>query len=205
MKRFWTAVEVDFLIENYPHKSTEFIAKQLSRTVCQVYNKAYGLGLKKTEQYMNELLSIEAERLKNYGKKTRFKKGNKSWNEGTKGVMKANSGSFKNGHIPATIKPVGSRRIDKDGHFVEKQPDGSWIKIQYVIWEKVNGKVPDGYVLRFKDGNPKNLHIDNLQVITKAENMKLNGIARLPKELRRTIYLIRRLNKIINEKQNSRP
>ena len=41
-------------------------------------------------------------------------------------------------------------------------------------WEKHNGKVPDGCMISFKDGNHYNCSIENLMCITMTENAILN-------------------------------
>lgn len=56
------------------------------------------------------------------GEKTQFKKGSTPWNTGTKGVMKANSGSFK----PAKVGTIVKKKLN--GYFYDyiKRPDGTW-------------------------------------------------------------------------------
>ena len=41
-------------------------------------------------------------------------------------------------------------------------------------WEKHNGKVPQGRMIIFKDGNHYNCNIENLICITRAENAIMN-------------------------------
>jgi HNH endonuclease/AP2 domain len=41
-----------------------------------------------------------------------------------------------------------------------------------VIWEHVNGRVPDGFEIDHIDGNPSNNSILNLRLLTHAENMQ---------------------------------
>lgn len=49
-----------------------------------------------------------------------------------------------------------------------------WVSRARVNWEKVNGKLPEGYVLKFKDGNPRNDRVENLMPITRAELVIFN-------------------------------
>ena len=42
------------------------------------------------------------------------------------------------------------------------------------IWEESNGKIPAGMNLIFKDNNPLNVKLDNLMLVTRAENMIIN-------------------------------
>lgn len=48
-----------------------------------------------------------------------------------------------------------------------------------LIWEKANGKVPDGYLIIHKDKNKNNNNLDNLAMITRREygTMNLNNLA----------------------------
>lgn len=43
------------------------------------------------------------------------------------------------------------------------------------VWEKENGKLPDGYRLIHLDGDPQNCNIDNLLAVSDAENLRLNN------------------------------
>jgi hypothetical protein len=42
-----------------------------------------------------------------------------------------------------------------------------------VLWEKKNGKVPEGYVLTFLDGDKSNITLDNLALISMAESLEI--------------------------------
>jgi hypothetical protein len=53
--------------------------------------------------------------------------------------------------------------------------ESNWVEEQILNWEKVNGPVPDGMVLRCIDGNPINTEPDNWELITKAENLERNS------------------------------
>ena len=54
-----------------------------------------------------------------------------------------------------------------------------WIELHRYNWEKKYGKAPKGYCIWFKDGNSLNPIISNLELITRAENIKRNK----PKDL----------------------
>lgn len=58
----------------------------------------------------------------------RFKKGQKSWNEGTKGVMKANSGSFKKGRIAGNKKVWIEKSCLKCGKHFSVKPSLERVK-----------------------------------------------------------------------------
>lgn len=72
-----------------------------------------------------------------------------------------------------------------------------------LIWEKHNGKISKGNNIQFKDGNRLNCKIDNLYMISRAEQVsKENTIHRYPGELKRAIRLTNKLNKQIKENES---
>ena len=54
-----------------------------------------------------------------------------------------------------------------------KDPNRWKLKHRY-IWEKENGKIPKGMLLIFKDNNKLNIDLDNLMLISRAENAVIN-------------------------------
>ena len=118
--------------------------------------------------------------------------------------MGPNRTSFKKGNVPANIKPLGHERIDaKDGYI--------WIKVaeedpytgfptryklkHYHIWEQENGPVPDGFILRFIDGDKTKIELDNLMLVSMAVNLRLNkhGYNDAPDELKPSILAMAKL------------
>lgn len=97
-------------------------------------------------------------------------------NKGTKGLSRLNKTSFKKGNIPDNIREVGSERITKDGYIEIKvaEPNKWSLKHRY-IYEKHFGKIPKGKIIVFLDRNTQNLSIDNLECITKYENLIMNN------------------------------
>jgi len=135
------------------------------------------------------------------GRTGHFKKDHKPWNTGTKGLVKPNSGNFKKGGIPANLKPVGHERIcKKDGYILIKVKEvnpwtgiNNWYRHKHVVvWEKVNGPIPDGHCLLFLDSNKLNCKLENLTLITRAQNLYLNqhGYKDLPAELRASMIAL---------------
>lgn len=49
-----------------------------------------------------------------------------------------------------------------------REPDGSQKRTTYAhwLWEINHGSIPDGYICRWKDGNPKNVVIENVELIS---------------------------------------
>ena len=197
-KRIWTDKEAKKLTALYPVTSHPKLMKIFKRSSASIYGKAELLGLSKDPAYMAELKKVFVANLVEGGKKTRFGK-TESWNKGTKGIMKANSGTFKKGRLPHNTRQHGEESFDKDNHILVKIGHNHWVKKHFLLWESVNGKVPKGMVLRFKNGNPHDIRIDNLQVITKAENMQKNVVHHYPAELKQTIKLVNKLKKTIKD------
>ena len=177
---------VDFILENHkgsgPKKMSDLLNAAFGRTYTKSQIKAY---------YGNHGLTS--------GNDGRFRKGNVPPNKNKKGVYAPGSekGWFKKGDIPKNHRPVGSERVDTDGYTLVKTKEPNvWTLKHKVIWEKVNGKVPTGHKLLFKDGDSKNITLENLILITDYEMLVLNRrklIFRDP-ELTKTGVLIARLD-----------
>ena len=110
---------------------------------------------------------------------TRFKKGTVPPNKGKKmsaeQYAKSSRTMFKKGGIPQNYRPVGSERVNVDGYIEIKIADPSkWELKHRFVWEESNGKIPAGMNLIFKDNNPLNIKLDNLMLVTRAENMIIN-------------------------------
>ena len=206
MKRKWTEGEMRILRELYPHTRTDELCIILNRSASSIYGQAYAHRIKKTQEFINYLLSLEADRLRKSGAATRYKKGNDTWNKGKKGFMGANATSFKKGQKPHNTKEVGSTRIDgKDKFLLVKVADKVWIRKEILIWEEVYGKVPKGCVVRVKDARQNKYDINNLMLISRGQNMKLNTMHRYPEELKKTMRALQKLKRTIKKngkKQN---
>jgi hypothetical protein len=201
-----TPKQGQYLIDAFPNTDTKIIAKKLNLTPSQVYNRAYCLGLKKDKQYMADLLLREAEKLKVSGAKWRFKKGHVSANKGQKMSTdlyeKVKPTMFKKGHSPHNEKYDGHEVYTKDGYIKVRISKGNYQLKHRVVWEQHNGKLPKGMIIVFKDKNKLNCTIENLELISMAENMRRNTIHRYPEEIISTIKTLTKLKKQINEKQN---
>jgi hypothetical protein len=200
MKRKWTEGEMRILRELYPHTRTDELCNILNRSASSIYGQAYTHGIKKTQEFIDYLLSLEADRLRKYGAATRYKKGNDTWNKGKKGFMGPNATSFKKGQKPHNTREVGSTRIDgKDMFLLVKVADKKWIRKEILIWEEVHGKIPKGSILRVINPLLNKYDINNLMLISKEEHMKLNTVHRFPEELKKTIRALTKLKKTIRK------
>jgi hypothetical protein len=186
----YTAEQLDYLETNKVLMRKELTEK---------FNANFGTSL-----LLTAISSMCKRKGWNTGRTGTFENGTKPWNDGKIGVLKGNKTSFKKGHIPRNLKPLGHERIcPKDGHILIKvaEPNpytGAKTRYRpkhYVLWEKEHGKVPKGHILRFLDGNNKNYFVSNLACVTKAVNLRMNknAVNELPAELMPTGKLISEL------------
>lgn len=110
-----------------------------------------------------------------------FPKGLVPWNKGKKGSMspeqyeKCKATMFKKGQVPQNHKPVGSERIDREGYVLIKVAEpNKWRPKHRVLWEKVNGPIPEKHRLIFADGNRQNIALDNLILVSYAQSFIMN-------------------------------
>ena len=86
---------------------------------------------------------------------------------------------FKKNQIPHNKKETGYEFVDKKtGYTYIKTSNSGWMLKHRFIWERHNGRVPDGYSVVFLDQDKNNFDIDNLVSIEDrdklvAKNMKL--------------------------------
>lgn len=179
----------------FNEKQVEWIKaayKEMScREMAEAFNERFNTDFK-----VSQFRSFVSNHKITSGRKGHFTKGNKSWNKGTKGLMKPNSGSFAKGNKAHNKKPVGSERITRDGFIEVKVAEPkSWELKHRIIWEAEHGKIPGGHAIRFTDSNPLNCKLDNLFIATQSENLQLNrlGYSDQPDDLKESTLLIAKI------------
>jgi len=203
--------EIEYIKAHYANERTENIAKHLDRTVKCIYRKADAMQLKKSAEFLH---SPECGRLyKGHNRRDmhQFKKGQIPHNKGKKMpdavYEKAKATMFKKGQKPHNTKQDGCLSIRKDKSGVEyvyiRISESVWQPLHRVVWEKENGKIPEKYNLVFKDGNQNHIELSNLELLSNAESLQRNSIARFPKELKSIIYLTRKLERTIKNILNN--
>ncbi len=195
----FTPLEDQVIRDNYLQTPIKALGLKMGRSFTGITSRLRSLGL---------VIPIE---IVNHRKQLgRFKKGCVSRNKGMKqsdymsaeAIAKTAKTRFKKGDKPYNTK-------ERDGIIVTRYLRGvpyklirvsinNWQHLSRVIWEKKYGKIPKGMILRFKDGNTLNVALKNLEIMTMKKNMQLNTIARYPKEVIRSIHLLSKLNKKIN-------
>lgn len=95
----------------------------------------------------------------------KLKKGEKTWNYG------------KSGYATKRRAKIGDENINSSGYKVIKVDNSrhGWQPVHVLVWEKANGKVPDGYCLKFIDNDKLNCRLENLMLISKSVMPRLNS------------------------------
>lgn len=203
----WTKAEDQYLIDNYgkPDVFCLEMARTLKRTTIAVYMRAKQLGLKAPKERREEGARRAAQTPGT--KSVRFKKGCVPANKGKKMPKELYERNkkyfFQQGHCPHNYVPVGTEITDYRGYLKVKVADPDvWRFRHRMIWEEANGPVPDGYMIRFKNGNKKDCRLENLELVTAsyfvtgANNFhrlypgELGNIVRLKAKIKREIQKI---------------
>lgn len=195
-RRFWTAAEDLVLREAYPHLATALVAGALARSVSAIYGRAQGMGLEKSPAYLASPAACRLRRGDNVGRATRFPKGHVPANKGLRrpgyapGRMAETQfkpGS-RHGTAAARYQPIGAERVSKDGYLERKVHDGlpmqsRWRAVHLLVWEAAHGPVPRGHAISFRNGDRRDIRLDNLACIPRAELMRRNTLHRYPSAL----------------------
>jgi len=145
--------------------------------------------------------------------KGQFKTGGTPWNKGKPypSTGRTKDTQFKTGEVRGKaaqlLQPIGAERITKDGYLQVKvrndvHSSKRWKAVHLILWEQHNGKVPDGHIVVFRDGDKSNITIENLECISRSENLRRNSIHRLPKELVAVIRMRGELNHQIKRRSS---
>lgn len=141
----------------------------------------------------------------------RFEKGQVSWNKGKKmspyQYKKANPTMFKKGHVPANRRPIGSERYNERDGILIKVQDGhlqkNWMPKGRYIYEQTYGKIPKGHKVIFADGNNRNFDLDNLILVSNAEEliMNRNKLFKTDKELTKAGVAVAKVLDKVNKRK----
>lgn len=204
--RIWTAKEVEQLTELYADTPMPELVRLFGRARCAIYGKASMLGLARSEEFMASEHACRLRAEDNPGIEHRFKAGQTPWNKGLSFDCGGRSVEtrFAPGSMPHNNVPVGTERVTDDGIRQRKVRDDGpahrrWKSVHSLIWEEAHGEIPPGHLVVFRDRNTKNIQLDNLELVSRAENMRRNTIHRYPPELKSTIRQLSKLKRAISE------
>lgn len=195
-KKKWTQQEEETLIRLYedPKVFAKDIATMLGRTLQQVYNKAMAMELKAPTERLRIAGKIGMQHPRSIA--TRFHKGQIPPNKGKKVspeiYEKMSPTMYKKGHISENKREVGAERVNVYGYIEIKVAEPNVWRLKHrIVWEQHNGVIPAGHNVQFKNHNTQDCRIENLYLISKAEQMRNENslIAKYPKELQDVIRL----------------
>jgi hypothetical protein len=218
-RRPWSEKEIEYLKANYRNTLSSEIATALNKPLCSVYGKANQLKLEKAQYPFNKGKKAETymtpEGLAR-SKQNSFHKGHVPLNKGLKQteymsadqIAKTVNTRFTKGHEPKNTLHDGAitYRPDKNGHnyYYIRIAKNKWIMLHVHNWEMAFGKVPAGYIVVFKTGDHKNCNVENLELITRKENMQRNTIHNYPEPVRKAIRLKGKIDKKLKSHEQNR-
>lgn len=166
----YTEEQKKFLIDNNYMRTAQELA--------DLFNKNFN-----TELTREKIKSFRGRYHLDSGLTGHFERGHTPHNKGKKQtdymskecIERTKTTRFKKGNIPSNHRKVNSERISKDGYIeIKIKEPNKWMKKHRYIYEKANGKIPDGYKVIFLDGNKQNLDLTNLKLVSDAQELIMN-------------------------------
>jgi len=168
------------LRENIDRIPQNVLARHFGYSKVAVRNKCKRLGIGQSP--------VARER---FIKGSQFQKGQEPWSKGLKGLQFNKATQFKKGNIPHNTKYDGCislRRHNKTLTLYIRISKAKWMLLNRYNWEKVHGKIPPRHIIAFKDGNTLNCDIENLVLMSRAENSHRNRNIEKEAATRRRYY-----------------
>jgi hypothetical protein len=190
----WTPAELRLLRRLYPDHPTADIAARLGVSLWAIHHKAQKLHLKKSDTFM---ASVES------GRRVL---GNTPWNKGMKGLdCGGRRGWF--GERPSTKRPLGSEYVSQ-GYIYRKVDDTGdekrdWMPVHHLVWREAGREIPPSHMLTFRDGDKRNFDLDNLELLSRGEQISRYSINNYGPEIRRLSYLRGEITKQINRRSKT--
>lgn len=210
-RHHWLPREDALLREFYPVAPTELLVDELGLSLRSVYERARGLGLKKSPAFYAADWSGRIRRGRSDPRMlaTQFRKGHVPANKGMRrpgwapGRMAETQ--FKPGErrgmAAHNYRPIGSLRINHDGILQRKLTDDPalvparrWRAVHEQVWIAAFGALPPGHIVVFRPGMHTTVEAeitpDRLECISQVENMRRNSVhSRYPKAVAELIQL----------------
>lgn len=188
-RRGWTEKEDQVLVKRFADTHTAVLARELKRSYGAVAQHARLIGLKKSAAFYASAMA----------RRTRFVKGQPSWNKGLSyqpGGRCAET-QFKPGQKPKTWVPVGTEVVDEEGYLKRKVRDDApkgmsrqnWVFVHRALWEQHHGPIPRGHAVVFRNGDKSDIRIENLELVTRRALMARNTVHNLPKPIAQLVQL----------------
>jgi hypothetical protein len=208
-RHVFTPAERDIVRARYPHEDTKDLAAELGVSTTQLQGFAWRNGIKKTHAALSATWYRYC--LQN-GEPGRFRPGLVPHNKGQpmRVVGRMAETQFKNGRMPSTRVPVGTKRWRK-GQWWQKVSElraparKDWRPLSHLLWEAHHGPIPAGKIIVFTNRNPHDLRPDNLEAITRAELVRRNSWHRWPKDIQDLMRAKAKLRRAIQHREQQQP
>lgn len=210
--RIWEPEEDDILRMKYPDTLNSELMIELDRSLSSIYGRAQLLGLSKSDAYIKKHGMRFTTESCIVGSSYRWKKGNAPPNKGKKlqgeRLAKILQTAFKKGHIPhnsyAEDGVVIVRNESQTGKMYQwvRIALGKWKPVHILLWENKHGEYnKKTHCLWFINGDTMDVRLENLELITRAENVKRNRkeYLELPDNYKYTKKLIKNIKNRIED------
>ncbi len=224
-RRFWSGEERARLVKLYADRPTIKVANLLDRSLAATYGMAQKLGVEKTGEYLHSEESSRLRKGSTIGAAFRFPKGHVPANKGLRrpgyavGRMKETQfqKGCRTGIAARNWRPIGTIMPDDEGYLhikVREAQHGKeatgfgntkvWPMYNRYLWEQNKGTIPPKHLVAFKDGDRSHCVIENLELISMADNARRNRMwNKYPRELAEAIQLAGVLKRKIRSVQNA--
>lgn len=85
--------------------------------------------------------------------------------------------------MPPNTASIGATKIGKGGYLYIKNKLNRWMPLSHYLWIASGRKLEDDHVLFFKDGDRKNVVLDNLVIIHRFDVTPLRNYIGYPNEI----------------------
>ncbi|MBA1299356.1 HNH endonuclease [Pseudomonas carnis] len=170
----WTEAEDATLRSLYPDNNPEVLAQALpGRTYSSLITRAHTLGVGKSQKYLREA-----------------------------GVSSMKLGVERYGK-ELWEKPIGATYDNGDRTLVKVASPDVWRPLHNQVWEQANGPIPEGLLVVAKDGNLKNVDLQNLCLRTFSEHVVrcCPNYRHLPEEIVDILHLQNEIKKEIKRRK----
>jgi hypothetical protein len=213
-KRFhFTPEQLDELTRDFAITLNIDLANRFGCSIHTVENAGFRYKLKKDSEFLKGVFRKKMMDPNHPGRKFLIKKGTSPPNKGKKqaeymtaeAIERTKATRFTKGHLPKnTLQDHAiTERKDKSGRTYKYIRIGlsKWVPYHRYLWEQKYGHIPPCHNIQFIDGNSLNCTIENLYMISRAEQLKNENsfYVRYPEEVKKLIQLKGVLKRQINK------
>jgi len=209
----WSPSAIEYLRQHYPHRRTIELAADMGRSVESIYRIASKIDVHKSPEFLASPDSGRLAKGQTYPGMalSQFRRGNIPHNKGQRrpgwAPGRMAESQFKpgnrSGQAAKNYNPIGTITTDREGYFRIKVRDAVygkestgfgnsrvWPFLHRQLWIQQNGPIPAKHLVTFKDGDRSNCKLENLELISMADNARRNCMwNRYPREIAEVIQL----------------